>query len=277
MAIWEILKSVILGIVQGISEWLPISSTGHMILVDEIIQLNMSEAFMNMYFVVIQFASVLAVVLIYFNKLNPFAPSKSSQEKKDTWTIWFKVLVGIIPVGIVGFLFEDIIQSRFYNWQTISITLIVYGVAFIIIERRNRQNPNPPKASNFNELTYKDAFTIGLFQVLSLIPGTSRSGSTIMGGLLVGISRPLAAEFSFFMSIPVMFGATLLKLGSFGWSFTGLELTVLLVGMAVSFIVSYWAIKFLMNYIQTNDFTVFGWYRIILGIIVIITFSLFFD
>lgn len=277
MAIWEILKSVILGIVQGISEWLPISSTGHMILVDEIIQLNMSEDFMNMYFVVIQFASVLAVVLIYFNKLNPFAPSKSSQEKKDTWTIWFKVLVGIIPVGIVGLLFEDIIQSRFYNWQTISITLIVYGVAFIIIERRNRQNPNPPKASNFNELTYKDAFTIGLFQVLSLIPGTSRSGSTIMGGLLVGISRPLAAEFSFFMSIPVMFGATLLKLGSFGWSFTGLELAVLLVGMAVSFIVSYWAIKFLMNYIQTNDFTVFGWYRIILGIIVIITFSLFFD
>lgn len=272
MLIYEVIKSFILGIIQGITEWLPVSSTGHMILFDELLPMNMSPEFMNMFFVVIQFASIIAVIIIYFNRLNPFAPSKSEEEKKYTWETWFRVIVGIIPVGIMGILFEDIITELFYNWQVVSFTLILYGVLFIIIENKNKGRA--PNFTTVNEMSYKDAFKMGLFQVLSLIPGTSRSGSTIMGGLIIGSSRPAAADFSFFMSIPVMLGATLLKLGDFGWNFTSAELLVLGVGMITSFIVSYYAIKFLLRYIQTNDFKVFGYYRIILGIIVIIFFSL---
>lgn len=272
MLITEILKSIILGVIQGITEWLPISSTGHMILFDELIPMNLSKGFMDMFFVVIQLASVFAVILIYFDKLNPFSRKKSDQEKKDTWNIWFKVLIGIIPVGIIGFLFKDPINDHFYNWMTVAFTLILYGILFIIIENRNKKRNT--EVESFNELSYGRAFQIGMFQVLSLIPGTSRSGSTIMGGLICKVSRPIAAEFSFFMSIPVMLGASLVQLGDFGWSFSQIEGAVLLIGMIVSFVVSYYAIKFLIRYIQKNDFKPFGWYRIILGVIVIFYFGL---
>ncbi len=266
----EIIKSIILGIVQGITEWLPISSTGHMILVDEFLQLNQSTAFKEMYFVVIQLASVFAVILIYFQRLNPFSQPTKEMEKK-TWNIWLKVIIGIIPVGIIGLLFEDTINDYFYNWQTVAIALIVYGIAFVLIERWNKTREM--KVTSWDTFTPKNAFQVGLFQILSLIPGTSRSGSTIMGGILLGADRPIAAEFSFFMSIPVMFGASLIKLLGFGFSFTPEEFIVLIAGSITSFIVSVFAIKFLMNYIQNNDFTAFGWYRIIIGAVVILYFG----
>lgn len=273
MLLFEILKSIILGIVQGITEWLPISSTGHMILVDEFIQLNASEQFMEMFFVVIQLASIFAVILIYFNKLNPFASSKTAKQKEETWQIWLKVVVGVIPAGVIGLLFEDIINEYFYNWQTVSVALIVYGILFIIIENRNKGRE--PKIHSFEELDYRTALLIGFFQVLALIPGTSRSGSTILGAMLIGTARPVAAEFSFFLSIPVMIGASGLKLLDFGFHFTGAELAILISGMVVSFLVSVWAIKFLMSYIRRNDFKAFGWYRIVLGAVVIGYFALF--
>ena len=266
----EILKSIILGIVQGITEWLPISSTGHMILVDEFLVLNQSSQFKEMYLVVIQLASVLAVILLYFKRLNPFMqPTKEA--KKRTWNIWIKVLVGVIPVGIIGLLFDDLVDSYFFNWQTVSIALIVYGIAFIVIERRNKERNMPIKS--WDDFSFMKAFQVGLFQILSLIPGTSRSGSTIVGGILLGTERPIAAEFSFFMSIPVMLGASLVKLLGFGFSFTPEELIVLAAGCITSFLVSIVAIKFLMNYIQNNDFSSFGWYRIIVGVLVILYFS----
>lgn len=268
----EILKSIILGIVQGITEWLPVSSTGHMILVDEFLVLNQSAEFKEMYFVVIQLASVLAVILLYFKRLNPFM-AKSREETNRTWAIWFKVIAGIIPVGIIGFLFDDLIDEYFFNWQTVSIALIVYGVLFILIERWNKNRET--KYTNWDAFGYKEAFKVGLFQILALIPGTSRSGSTIMGGILLGTSRPVAAEFSFFMSIPVMFGASIVKMSKFGFAFTGNELIILLIGCISSFVVSYFAIKFLMNYIQNNDFSAFGWYRIIVGLLIIGYFSFF--
>lgn len=272
MVFIEILKSLILGIVQGITEWLPISSTGHMILVDEFIQLNASEEFKEMFFVVIQFASILAVILIYFHKLNPFSPKKTDVEKNETWHIWFKVLVGVIPAGVIGLLFEDTINDYFYNWQTVSIALIIYGILFIVIENRNKGRV--PAVQSFADLSYKTALIIGFFQVLALIPGTSRSGATIVGAILIGTARPVAAEFSFFLSIPVMIGASALKLLGFGFSFTGAELAILLAGMVVSFLVSVVAIKFLMSYIRRNDFKAFGWYRIVLGALVIGYFAL---
>ena len=266
----EIIKSIILGIVQGITEWLPISSTGHMILVDEFLVLNQSAAFKEMYFVVIQLASVLAVILVYFKRLNPFM-QPTEEAEKQTWNIWAKVIIGIIPVGIIGVLFEDKVTELFYNWKTVAVTLIVYGVAFILIERWNKTRKMP--IEDWDGFSYKNAFTVGLFQILSLIPGTSRSGSTIMGGILIGTARPVAAEFSFFMSIPVMFGASLIKLLGFGFNFTPEELVVLLVGSVASFIVSVIAIKFLIRYIQNNDFTAFGWYRIVVGILVLLYFG----
>lgn len=266
----EIIKSIILGIVQGITEWLPISSTGHMILVDEFLILNQSADFKEMYFVVIQLASVLAVILVYFQRLNPFM-QKTKEAKKQTWNIWAKVIIGIIPVGIIGVLFEDKVDELFFNWKTVAIALIIYGVAFILIERWNKTRKMP--IESWKEFSYKDAFTVGLFQILSLIPGTSRSGSTIMGGILIGTDRPVAAEFSFFMSIPVMFGASLIKMLGFGFSFTTEELVVLLVGSITSFIVSVVAIKFLIRYIQNNDFTAFGWYRIVVGVLVLLYFN----
>lgn len=267
----EIIKSIILGIVQGITEWLPISSTGHMILVDEFLVLNQSQDFKEMYFVVIQLASVLAVILLYFQRLNPFSqPTKEAQKK--TWNIWIKVIVGVIPVGIIGLLFEDVINDFFYNWLTVAVTLILYGVAFIFIERWNKTREMP--ITSWDNFSFKGAFQVGLFQILSLIPGTSRSGSTIMGGIILGTDRPIAAEFSFFMSIPVMLGASLVKLLGFGFNFTPEELIILGVGCVASFIVSIFAIKFLMSYIQNNDFSSFGWYRIVVGILVLAYFGL---
>ncbi|AZP04454.1 undecaprenyl-diphosphate phosphatase [Jeotgalibaca ciconiae] len=269
----EILKAIILGIVEGITEWLPISSTGHMILVEEFIQLNMTDAFKEMFFVVIQLGAILAVVVLYFHKLNPFSPKKSSIEKKETMEIWYKVVVGVLPAGVLGLLLDDWLNEHFYNYWVVAIMLIVYGVLFILVENRNEGKTG--KIHTFQDLSYQTALFIGLFQCLSLIPGTSRSGATILGAIVLGASRFVAAEYSFFLSIPVMFGASALKLVKFGFDFTGQELTILLVGMAVAFAVSIIAIKFLMSYIQTNDFKLFGWYRIVLGILVIGYFVLF--
>ena len=268
----ELLKAALLGVVEGITEWLPISSTGHMILVEEFIQLSASDAFKEMFFVVIQLGAILAVVLIYFHKLNPIAPSKTRQEKKETMSIWYKVIVGVLPAAVLGFIFDDWLNDHLYNYMTVAIMLIVYGILFIVIERRNKNHR--PSINSFNDLTYRTAFLIGMFQVLSLIPGTSRSGATILGGILLGSSRFIAAEYSFFLSIPIMFGASLLKLVKFGFAFTGMELAILATGMIVAFVVSVIAIKFLMGYIKNNDFQVFGWYRIVLGVLVIGYFML---
>jgi undecaprenyl-diphosphatase len=267
MLLIEIIKSIILGIVQGITEWLPVSSTGHMILVDEFLVLNVSSDFREMFLVVIQLASILAVVILYFTRLNPFAPSKTVEQRRETWHIWFKVAVGIIPAGVIGILFEDAIHEFFYNWVTVALALIAYGIAFIVIEKRNEGKQ--PKISTWEDLTYQVALIIGFFQVLALIPGTSRSGATIVGAILIGAARPIAAEYSFFLSIPVMFGASFLKLLGFGFSFTPEELAILIAGCIFSFVVSIFAIKFLMNYIRRNDFSSFGWYRIIVGFVVI--------
>ncbi|RBP68257.1 undecaprenyl-diphosphatase [Alkalibaculum bacchi] len=270
----EILKAIILGVIEGITEWLPISSTGHMILADEFIQLNMSAEFKEMFFVVVQLGAILAVVLLYFNKLNPFSSKKTAREKNETWTLWFKVVVACLPAAVIGLLFDDLIDELFYNYQTVSITLIVYGIWFILIENKNKKNYYKPAINDFSQLTYATAFKIGLFQLLSLIPGTSRSGATIIGGMLVGTSRFVATEFTFFLAIPVMFGASLLKLRKFGLVFTSAELIILLTGTFISFLVSIIAIKFLIGYIKRNDFKAFGYYRIVLGIVVILYFSL---
>ncbi|ASW44518.1 MAG: undecaprenyl-diphosphate phosphatase [Clostridiales bacterium] len=269
----ELLKAAFLGVVEGITEWLPISSTGHMILVEEFIKLNVSDAFKEMFFVVIQLGAILAVVLLYFNKLNPFSVNKSSKEIRDTMQIWYKVIVGVLPAGVLGVLFDDWLDEHLYNYQTVAITLIIYGILFIIIENRNKNKVS--KINSFKELSYATAFGIGLFQVLSLIPGTSRSGATILGAIILGTSRYIAAEYSFFLSIPVMFGASALKLIKFGFDFTGTEIAILLVGMIVAFVVSIIAIRFLMKYIKNNDFKAFGWYRIILGLLVIGYFVLY--
>ena len=263
----ELLKAALLGLVEGITEWLPISSTGHMILVEQFIKLNSSGAFKEMFFVVIQLGAIMAVVLIYFHKLNPFSPKKSLKQKRDTMQIWYKVIVGVIPAGVLGVLFDDWLDAHFYNYTTVSIMLIVYGILFIIIE--NRDKNRIPEINNFKSLSYRTAFLIGMFQVLSLIPGTSRSGATILGAILLGTSRHIAAEYSFFMSIPIMFGASALKLVKFGLNFTGMEIGILLTGMIVAFVVSIISIKLLMGYIRNNDFKAFGWYRIALGILVL--------
>ena len=266
----EIIKAIVLGVIEGVTEWLPISSTGHMILVDELIRLNTSAAFKEMFFVVIQLGAILAVVLLYFHKLNPFSPKKSAQEKKDTGLIWLKVVIGVIPAAVLGFLFDDWLDAHFYNYVTVSIMLIVYGILFIVIENKNKGKK--PSIDRFSKLPYRTAFAIGLFQVLSLIPGTSRSGATILGAILLGTSRPIAAEYSFFMAIPVMLGASILKLAKFGLNFTGMEFAILLTGMVVALGVSILAIKFLMRYIRNNDFKAFGWYRIVLGVLVLAYF-----
>ena len=263
----ELIKVIIIGIIQGITEWLPISSTGHMILADELLRLNVSDAFMEMFRVVIQFGSILAVVVLYFHKLNPFAPSKSDVQERQTWRLWFKVIVGIIPAGIVGVLFDDWLNDHLYNYVTVAVALIVYGVAFIVIEKIRKGKT--PRVDSVDRLDYKTALGVGCFQTLSLIPGTSRSGSTILGAMILGMSREAAAEFSFFMAIPVMLGASLLKMLKFGFSFTSSELIVLIVGVLIAFVVSVAAIKFLTGFIKKHSFAVFGWYRIILGAIVL--------
>ncbi|MGI5891480.1 MAG: undecaprenyl-diphosphate phosphatase [Bacillota bacterium] len=266
----EIIKAIILGVVEGITEWLPISSTGHMILVDEWMRLNMSDAFKEMFFVVIQLGAILAVVVLYWRKLVPVAGQKNDAEKKATLLMWWKILAACIPAGIIGFIFNDKIDELFYNPWTVATTLIVYGVLFIVIENRNKNRV--PKIDSMDRMNFKTAFLIGVFQILSLIPGTSRSGSTILGAILLGSSRTVAAEFTFFLAIPVMLGASLVKLLDFGFAFTSFETLILLVGMVVAFVVSVLAIKFLVGYIQKHDFKAFGWYRIILGLIVLLFF-----
>ena len=272
MYLIEIIKTIVLGIVQGITEWLPISSTGHMILVDQFIPLKQPAEFIDLFLVVIQFGSILAVVTLYFHKLNPFSPKKSPQEKTDTWTMWFKVLAACIPAAVIGLLFDDFITAHTYNAWVVSAALIIYGILFILIERKNKT----PKIKSIGELDYKTAILIGAFQVLSLIPGTSRSGSTILGAVILGTSRFVAAEFSFFLAVPVMLGASLLKIVKFfietGGGFTAEQFGILIIGMVVAYAVSIAAIKFLMNYIRNHDFTAFGYYRIIVGILVILYF-----
>ncbi|MBE6022487.1 MAG: undecaprenyl-diphosphate phosphatase [Cellulosilyticum sp.] len=270
----EILKVVFLGIVEGITEWLPISSTGHMLLVDEFLKLNMTEAFKEMFFVVIQLGAILAVVLLFWNKMFPFQFKDKTQPiiKKDIFSLWFKVVVACIPGAVVTILFDDYIEAHFHTPIVIAATLIIYGIAFIWIENWNKNRR--AKVTDLGDVTYKIAFMIGLFQVLSIIPGTSRSGSTIIGALLIGVSRVVAAEFTFFLAVPVMFGLSALKILKFGLDFTGAELAVLGIGMFVAFAVSVFVIKFLMSYIKKHDFKVFGWYRIALGIIVLAYFTI---
>lgn len=273
MNVIEWLKVLLLGIVEGITEWLPISSTGHMILVNEFIHLNVSDAFMEMFLVVIQLGAILAVVVLYFGKLWPFTMPSKGWIKKDTWSLWFKVLIAVLPAAIIGLPFDDKIDKLFYNYQTVAFTLILYGVLFIIIENYNKGRK--PRVKSFKQLSYPMAVFIGVFQVLALIPGTSRSGATILGATLLGTSRYIAAEFSFFLAIPVMFGASLLKLVKFGFHFTGTEAAILIVGMVTAFVVSVLAIKFLIGYIKKNDFKAFGYYRIVLGALVIVYFLFF--
>lgn len=290
MEILELIKVIILGIVEGITEWLPISSTGHMILVDEFIKLNVSDEFMEFFLVVIQLGAILAVVVLYWSKLWPFYIREIPKKKqraiaqqpavsrailtfverfcdKDKWILWFKIIVACLPTIIIALPFNDVIEEKFYNYVVVAIALIVYGVLFIFIENYNKRRR--PSCTSLEDLSFKTAFLIGVFQVLAVIPGTSRSGSTIIGGILLGTSRTVAAEFTFFLAIPVMFGASLLKLVKFGFAFTANEVIILVVGMLVAFVVSILAIKFLMGYIKKHDFKVFGWYRIILGILVL--------
>lgn len=271
MDFYNILKVIFLGIVEGITEWLPISSTGHLILVDQFIKLDASSDFKEMFNVVIQLGAILAVVVLYFNKLNPFARNKSGIEKRETWSLWFKVVVACIPAVIFGFLFDDFLEEHFHKFVPVAMMLILYGVLFIIVENRNKTMK--PTTTTLNQLSYKTAFIIGLFQVLALIPGTSRSGATIIGAMIIGCSRYVAAEFTFFLGIPVMFGASGLKMIKFiakGNSFGSTEIMLLSIGSLVAFVVSILAIKFLMGYIKKHDFKVFGWYRIILGTIILI-------
>lgn len=267
----NIIKAIILGIVEGITEWLPISSTGHLILIDEFLKMDVSSEFLNMFNVVIQLGAIMAVVVLYFDKLNPFSKMKDELQKKQTWDLWFKVVVAFIPSGIIGLLINDFLDAHFQNFITVAIMLIVYGVAFIYIEKINKTKK--PRCTDLNRFTYKAALIIGFFQVLSLIPGTSRSGATILGGILIGASRFVATEFSFFLGIPTMFAASGYKMLKFvlaGNSFGISEIVILLVGTIVSYFVSIFAIRFLMNYLKRNDFTVFGYYRIILGAILIV-------
>ena len=280
----ELLKSGVFGIIEGITEWLPISSTGHLILAEEFIKFNgVSEGFWSMFQVVIQFGAILAVVLLYFKNIWPFTKNKEKAIKKqgvlsflnkDIMNLWGKILVGCIPAAIIGLLFDEVFEALFYNPVCIAIALIVFGIAFIVIENWNKKRKANLKETS-KDITYKDAFIVGIFQLLAAIfPGTSRSGATIIGGLLIGLSRPNAAEFTFYLAIPTMLGASLLKLVKFGFAFTGLEIAILLVGMLVSFLVSVAIIKFLMNYIKKHNFKIFGYYRIILGIIVLTYFFL---
>lgn len=264
----DFLKVVILGIVEGITEWLPVSSTGHLILVGDLLSPGMSDAFMEMFNVVIQLGAIMAVVVLYFHKLNPFSSKKTHKQKLLTWQMWIKVAIASMPAAIVGLLFNDYLDKIFYKPFPVAVMLIVYGILFIVIETRNAGKR--PSVRRISELSVQMLLWIGFFQMLALIPGTSRSGATIVGALLIGVSREVAAEFTFFLAIPVMFGASLLKLLRFGFKFTGQELSLLLLGCAVSFIVSVFAIKFLVGYIKKHDFKVFGYYRIVLGTLIVL-------
>ena len=273
----ELLKAVLFGIVEGVTEWLPISSTGHLILLNEFITLNVSDAFRSMFDVVIQLGAILAVIVLFFHKLNPFSPQKSEGEKKQTWQLWFKVVAAIIPSGIVGVLFDDWMEAHFHNATVVAIALIVYGVAFILVERRNARRVGGKTVEDVYAIDYKTALLIGCFQCLSLIPGTSRSGSTILGAILIGVGRSAGAEFSFFMAIPTMLGASAIKGLKFllsGVAATGTEIGVLIVGCVVSFVVSLLVIRGLMEYVRRHSFSAFGVYRIILGVVVLVYFAL---
>lgn len=280
MQFLEYLKAIFLGIVEGITEWLPVSSTGHMILVDEFIRLDVSDAFKDLFLVVIQLGAILAVAVLFFHKLNPFSRKKTSEEKRSTLSLWGKVIVGVIPAGILGVLLDDILEEHLMNYVTVCITLVVYGVLFIIIEKvREKKTAQgiPYRVENVEDLTYKDALIIGAYQTLSLIPGTSRSGSTILGGMLSGVSRTASAEFSFFMALPIMAGASLLKIAKFvieGNTATLDEVFLLLVGLVVAFAVSLVCIRFLMQFVKRHSFAPFGVYRIALGVIVLLYFLL---
>lgn len=272
-AFWELIKAIFIGIVQGITEWLPISSTGHMILLNEFVKLDVSEEFWEMFLVVIQLGAILAVVLLFWNKIFPFRFKEKPVIRTDIFVLWFKILVACIPAAVIGLAFDDVFDALFYNPTCVAVALIVFGIAFIVIENRNRNMS--PKITELQQITFQTAFMIGVFQLLAAVfPGTSRSGATIVGALLIGVSRTVAAEFTFFLAIPVMLGASLLKIVKFGFDFTGAELTVLLVGMVSAFVVSVVVIRFLMGYIKKHDFKVFGWYRIILGAAVLLYFTL---
>ena len=270
MELIEFLKAIIIGIIEGITEWLPVSSTGHMILVNELMRLNVSPEFEELFLVVIQLGAIAAVPVLFFDKLNPFSGKKSREQKRATWTLWFKVVVGVLPAAVLGLLFDDLIDSYLMHYAVVAAALIIYGVAFILIEKHKKGKE--ARIKTVDELTYKDALTIGAFQVLSLVPGTSRSGSTILGGMLTGVSREASAEFSFFMAIPVMLGASGLKAVKFfleGNTASGGELLLLAVGLVVTFLVSLFAIKFLMDFVKRHSFAPFGIYRIILGALVL--------
>ena len=271
----DILIAVILGIVEGITEWLPISSTGHMILVEQFLHMSTSHEFNSMFRVVIQLGAIMAVVVLYFNKLNPFSKRKSAKQKRNTINLWCKIIVACLPAAVIGLLFDDILDKYLYNYVVVALMLIIYGIFFILIEKKNEHTR--PQITKLTELTYQMALIIGGFQVLALIPGTSRSGATILGALLIGTSRYVATEFTFYLAIPVMFGASLLKIVKsvmHGLHYGPMEVITLLVGMIVAFIVSLFVIRFLMDYIRKHDFTGFGWYRIILGIVVIAYFAI---
>ena len=270
----EILKAILFGIVEGITEWLPISSTGHLILLDEFVKLDVSKEFKSMFDVVIQLGAILAVVVLFFHKLNPFSPQKDRAQKKRTWDLWFKVVAAVIPSAVIGLLLDDWMDAHLYNYIVVAITLILYGVAFIYVERRNRGKA--PAIKRTAEIDYRTAILIGCFQCLSLIPGTSRSGSTILGGILLGVSRSAASEFSFFLAIPTMLGASALKLVKYlleGLIPTGMEIGVLLTGCVVSFLVSLFVIRSLMEYVRKHNFSAFGVYRIVLGALVLLYFA----
>ena len=271
MEIIDILKAILFGIVEGITEWLPVSSTGHMILLDELVKLDVTDEFMSMFLVVIQLGAILAVVVLYFPQLWPFSTKERFFIKKDTFSMWFKILVACVPAAVVGILFEDELDRLFYNYWTVAFALIVFGVLFIIIEHQNKDVV--PKVNSIAQITYPMAFCIGAFQLIAAVfPGTSRSGATILGAIMIGISRTVAAEFTFFLAVPVMLGASLLKILKFGLVFSASEVVLLLVGMVVAFVVSIVVIKLLLGYIRRHSFTVFGWYRIILGIVVLAFF-----
>ena len=270
MVILEILKAILFGIVEGVTEWLPVSSTGHMILLDEFVHLKVSPEFYEMFQVVIQLGAILAVILLFFHKLNPFAPSKDAAQKKNTWNLWFKVVVAVLPSAVIGLLLDDWMDAHLYNYIVVAITLILYGVAFLFMEKRNQSRSF--KIENVYDMDYRTTILIGAFQCLSLIPGTSRSGATILGALVLGVARPAGAEFSFFLAIPTMLGASALKLLKFllsGVSATGLEIALLGIGCVVSLVVSLLVIKGLMEYVRKRSFKVFGIYRIALGALVI--------
>ncbi len=274
IGLMEMLKVILIGIVEGVTEWLPISSTGHMLLVDEFVKLNMSDAFKEMFFVVIQLGAILAVVGIFWNKMFPFQFKNKTEPviKKEIFSIWFKVVIACIPGAVVTILFDEYIEAHLHTPVVIALALIFYGIAFILIENRNKRHTF--RINRLTDITYSSALIIGLFQVLSIIPGTSRSGATIIGALLIGVSRIAAAEFTFFLAVPVMFGLSAIKIVKFGFDFTSGELVVLGLGMVVAFIVSILVVKFLMSYIKKHDFKIFGWYRIVLGLIVLCFFAL---